>query len=123
MRKLIESDEGDVYGPMVCVIPLEEYGIKEHDIYTVNGMGNLEMNNDPSNRYRNYRNYDTDKYTYGYRISREGWRWIDSEGRSKISHYIPHDIVVTHFVYLMDHPNRESINALIRELRIEKITE
>lgn len=122
MRKLIEDDEGDVYGPMVCVIPIEEYHIKELDNYRVNGMGTLETNNDPSNRHRNF---NTDTYTYGYRITREHW-WIDHERKSQtleISHYIPHDIVVTHFVYLMDYPNRESIDVLIRDLRIEKLTE
>lgn len=107
MRKLIEDSEGDVYGPMVCVIPLEEYDIKEHDIYQINGMGNLEFNNDPSNRYR-----DIGTHTYGYRISKA----------SEISHYIPHNIVVTHFVYLMYYSNRESIDALIRELKIDNLS-
>ena len=119
MRKLIEDTEGDVYGPMVCVIPLLEYDIKEHDSYTSNGMGILEYNS----RNNKYEVGCGD--TYGYCISRDLW-WIDIEGEShtkKISHYIPHDVLVTHFVYMMDHPNKESIDAFIRELKIDNLIE
>ena len=119
MRKLIEDTEGDVYGPMVCVIPLQEYDIKEHDSYTSNGMGNLKYNS-RTNKYEiGFGN------TYGYRISRDHW-WIDIEGEShteEISHYIPHDILVTHFIYMMNYPNRESVDALIRELKIDNLIE